>query len=371
MAIQKFFGLFLIKFLALGLIILTGISNTQKIFHDEILSPDRLNNRIKAFNAWYEKLNPTAKVEAKLGEDKNLHLVAKAQIKAEESYLTINRNLTIHADLIYNTKIGSFVKDLEETYGYDDLLNMVLYLVHEMGNPESEFKPYFDILPRQLDNLAFKYWERKGPIEEELIHTPFLSKKIHQKIEKITYLILFNLYYILFINLKKTLEKLVDYKIHIERKAQSIADLVANKTTSDIFDRDLFNVQNLEWAMIIIDTRGTQIGYENVLAPMLDLVNIKESPKNPTRTMKLKFEENNLAEVKSQSDVAKGAEVFENLPLSSDHLLLTKNVVNENNFHDCYSFIGNFDDRSSGDGLNTLRNHVFARYFLFDENEKM
>ena len=87
--------------------------------------------------------------------------------------------------------------------------------------------------------------------------------------------------------------------------------------------------------------------------------------------MKLRFEENGNSEVKSQSDVAKGSEVFDNLPLNSDDLLLRKGIINENNFHDCYSFNGNFEDRSKQDGLAKFRNVIFSRYFLFDENEKV
>ena len=122
---------------------------------------------------------------------------------------------------------------------------------------------------------------------------------------------------------------------------------------------------------MILDTRANQIGFESLLVPMLDMVNIKESAKNPSRTMKLRFEENGNSEVKSQSDVAKGNEVFENLPYDADNLLLYKGIINENNFHDCYSFIGNFEDRSKQDGLAKFRNLIFSRYFLFDENEKV
>jgi len=138
-----------------------------------------------------------------------------------------------------------------------------------------------------------------------------------------------------------------------------------------VFDSDIFNYENLEWAMLIIDTRSTIIGYESLLVPMIDIANIKESPKNPSRTLKLKFDENENTQVKSQSDVAKGNEVFENLALNSDNLLLYKGIINENNFYDCYSFIGNFEDRSQNDGLTNLRNSVFSKYFLFDENEKV
>lgn len=123
--------------------------------------------------------------------------------------------------------------------------------------------------------------------------------------------------------------------------------------------------------MLIIDTRSTLIGFESLLVPMLDSVNFKESPKNPTRIMKPKFGDNSFADVKSQSDVAKGSEVFENLGLSSDNLLLTKGVIFENNFHDCYSFNGNYDERSQNDGLTNIRNSVFGRYFLFDELDRV
>ena len=165
-----------LKFLFITLIILAGISNCEKIFSDENISEERHNNRIKAFNDWFKKFNPSSKVEAKLGNDKKIHLIAKSAIKAEENYLSFDRNLTINPDLVYNTKVGGFVKELEESFGYDDNLNMVLFLVNEMGNPKSEWKPYLDVLPRKIDTLAFNYWKRKMPVEEEILHTPFLSK---------------------------------------------------------------------------------------------------------------------------------------------------------------------------------------------------
>jgi hypothetical protein len=146
--------------------------------------------------------------------------------------------------------------------------------------------------------------------------------------------------------------------------------MIRNKTNGE-FDLDIFNSENLEWAMMIYDTRATNIGFERLMVPMLDMVNTKESAKNPSRVLKLQFGEDNISEVKSQSDFAKGNEVFENLPYNADNLLLYKGIINENNFHDCYSFIGNFEDRSQQDGLARFRNVIFSRYFLFDENEKV
>ena len=61
-------------------------------------------------------------------------------------------------------------------YGYNDYANIVFYLMNELANPESEWKPYLDILPRQIKTPAFKYWEKKAWLEEELLNIPILSK---------------------------------------------------------------------------------------------------------------------------------------------------------------------------------------------------
>lgn len=163
----------LIAFFAL---VLCSFINTAKIISEEVLSRERMFTRVKNFNEWYSTLNPTAKVEAKLSQEGKVQLSAKADLKAEDAYLTLNRNMIIHPQLVYETPIGSFVKNLEEKFGYDDSLNMALYLLHEISNPESKWKAYLDILPRKPESYAYKYWDRKAPIEEELLNTPILSK---------------------------------------------------------------------------------------------------------------------------------------------------------------------------------------------------
>ena len=162
--------------IAFSILILCSSINSSNIISEEVLSRERMYNRVKVFNEWYAKLNPNAKVEAKLSQEGKVHLAAKSDLKAEDSYLTLNRNVIIHPQLIYDTKIGTYVKSLEEKYGYDDTLNMVFYLLNEIGNPESKWKAYLDILPRKPESFAFDYWNRKAPIEEELLNTPVLSK---------------------------------------------------------------------------------------------------------------------------------------------------------------------------------------------------
>jgi len=176
MALSKFLRYAML--MAFSALILCTTINSLNAISEEVLSRERTQTRVKNFNEWYAKLNPTAKVEAKLSQEGNVLLAAKADLKSEDAYLTVNRNMIIHSQLIYETKIGTFVKSLEEKYGIDDSLNLAFYLLNEIGNPESKWKPYLDILPRKPESMAFQYWERKAPIEEELLNTPVLSNFI-------------------------------------------------------------------------------------------------------------------------------------------------------------------------------------------------
>lgn len=150
----------------------------QKAISQEIISKQKLETTVKAFNNWYLKLNPSSKVEAKLNSEAKIRLSAKENLKEEDAYLNLNKSLTLHSQLVYETPLDDYVRNLEEKYGFDDYLNIVFYLLHEIANPASRWKPYLDVLPRQPESIAFNYWLRKGPIEEELLNTPVLSMLI-------------------------------------------------------------------------------------------------------------------------------------------------------------------------------------------------
>ena len=166
-------------FLPILIILVFSGVNSKRIIWDEVISPERLRNRIDTFNEWYTKFSGNTKVEARLTEDPEwtrIGLFAKQNLNEGETYLNIERAKLIKADLVYDTKIGPFIKNLEQTFGYDDYTNMVFFLLHEMSNKESQWKPYLDLLPHQLTSIVYKYWTKKTWIEEELINTPTLSK---------------------------------------------------------------------------------------------------------------------------------------------------------------------------------------------------
>lgn len=72
-------------------------------------------------------------------------------------------------------KLEAVVNETMEINGFDDYMNILIIFLEEFFNPESKFKPYFDILPRQLLTLAFKYWDRSKVIEKEIGQFPINS----------------------------------------------------------------------------------------------------------------------------------------------------------------------------------------------------
>ena len=161
-------------------LLLLGVATSKKVIWDEYISQERLSQRVQSFNKWFSEFTgKNYKVEAKMTDDPSwsrIGLFAKEEIKLDEEYLLLERSKLIRADQIYDTKLGGIIKELETKYGYDDYTNMVFYLLHEMNNKESQWKPYLDLLPRQPTSVAFKYWDKKNWIEGELVNTPILSK---------------------------------------------------------------------------------------------------------------------------------------------------------------------------------------------------
>jgi hypothetical protein len=165
----------------LSIFLLVCVVSSKVVIWDEIISQERLETRIKTFNQWYEKFNPnSSKVEARLTKDLNftrIGIYAKEDIKSDDVYLKLDRSKIIRPDHVYETPIGAVIKKLESLHGYDDYTNLLFYLLHEIHNKNSEWKPYIDLLPRQPTSIAYKYWERKDWIEDELLNTPILSNR--------------------------------------------------------------------------------------------------------------------------------------------------------------------------------------------------
>ena len=68
------------------------------------------------------------------------------------------------------------IRSLEETQGQDEVTFLVLFLLEEIKNPKSIWKPYLDMLPRQLPGIAFRYWSKNKDFESEVRSMPIVGK---------------------------------------------------------------------------------------------------------------------------------------------------------------------------------------------------
>jgi hypothetical protein len=142
--------------------------------------------------------------------------------------------------------------------------------------------------------------------------------------------------------------------------------LVVNNT--DVFDAEFYSEKNIEWACLILDSRLIAVNFESFLIPMLDFVNYAENSQSPERLFRPRFNEAyTTTEVKANSLVREGDEIFENLGYNNDNYLLYHGIVLRDNSYDCYSMSLSFTERQD-DNLRETRKTFFGRYFLYDKN---
>jgi len=81
----------------------------------------------------------------------------------------------ITPNLIYDTKFGEFMLEVESKYGFDDFTNLIIYLIEEMHNPDSKWRPYLDIIPRNPVSICHNYWNISRAVEPEILQLPIAS----------------------------------------------------------------------------------------------------------------------------------------------------------------------------------------------------
>jgi hypothetical protein len=68
------------------------------------------------------------------------------------------------------------IRSIEEKHGQDEVTFMVLFLIEELKNPNSLWKPYLDLLPRQLPGVASRYWTKNKVFEKEVRTMPIIGR---------------------------------------------------------------------------------------------------------------------------------------------------------------------------------------------------
>ena len=165
----------LVKIILLSCLVL--VSQCHKIIEENITKEEYIK-RLKVFNDFYHKLNPSSKnVELRYDEESNsARLYALNDIKKKENYITFEINQLIGIDYIYSTKYNDVVTEIEESFGYDDIFNLSISILIEKFDEKSKWKPYIDILPTKPNNLIYNFWEDRHWMEPALKGLSLSSK---------------------------------------------------------------------------------------------------------------------------------------------------------------------------------------------------
>lgn len=207
------------------------ISTSTKTIYEKLNSSQIQENLVK-FNKWFQEKTNTLNnpsVELRVTSDGSIGVFSTKDFNKDDLLFAFSTELVLSAESIYTGKYSDFVKDLEKKYGYDELTYFVILLVEEFYNPNSHWRPYLDILPRIPLSPIHDYWNNSKWLEPELMGSTVLRK-------------------------------LVDYKISIEKKANSLVRGLFSKMP-ELFDPEIFNEDNVEWALNMIDTRLQTINY--------------------------------------------------------------------------------------------------------------
>lgn len=207
-----------------------SLSNSKIIY--EKLSHEQLQENVNKFNNWfYEQTNTqeTKPLELRLLENGETGVFSNKDFNENDLFFAFSSKLVLSAELIYTGKYGTLVKELEKKYGYDELTYLVIILIDEYYNSDSFWRPYLDIFPRIPSSPIYDYWNNSSWLEPELMGTTVLRK-------------------------------IVDYKISIEKRSRNLVKGLFSQH-KDLFDAEIFNEDNVEWALHMIDSRIQSINF--------------------------------------------------------------------------------------------------------------
>lgn len=175
---MEFRALFISIIITSAYISLTRANEQDFDISKQRISREEYKKRVMAFNEWYHNLNPTsAHLELRVDESGRARLHTLKDIKKGENYIEFTQSNIISQELIYDTPYAAPLKEMEQFYGYNDITNLLLYIVGEKFNERSFWKPYLDILPSQPNNLLFHWTSMRKELEPIVQNTGIHSRK--------------------------------------------------------------------------------------------------------------------------------------------------------------------------------------------------
>lgn len=220
---------------------------------DEKFRNVSLEKTIEEFNQWFLQASPSpSKIKAYVDPVYRIGTLAVEDISAEEEYLGVPSEVIMSADTGYlDPVLGKLLKDLEVKYKRrDDKHELLFHLLHErlVKRETSFYWPYLRLLPVPSEQDLPATWSDEDVLSR--LRPSFVLGQVRKYRE----------------DTRKIYESLLSIPL-----------------IASFFPPSVLTFENYLWATTILDSRSIWWDGKRHLVPMLDFVNCREGPSDPSR----------------------------------------------------------------------------------------
>jgi hypothetical protein len=171
-------------------------------------------------------------------------LICKETIQCDEVVVRLPRHIVFSIEsALQSNDMGPIFSHLKQNYILDDETILLLFTIHEKHNPNSFWRPYFDLLPDTLPSgLLF------NEKEIQLLNGLTLCSELRTIITQ------------------------------LRQSYESLFPMLSNNYPQ-YFPSHIFSWENFVWARMIFDSRGFSFDlFKNCLLPLIDSMNTDHYP---------------------------------------------------------------------------------------------
>ncbi|KAF0713411.1 Aste57867_4348 [Aphanomyces stellatus] len=288
---------------------------------------DSIDAKLTRFHAWIAGLqfSPNKLQVRYIGPGMGFGTFATANIEKDEIYLGVPSAAVMDAASAMRCPTLAPVFDslFRSTGARDKMHELLLHLIYErfVRQGDSFYAPYLDLLPTadtSASPLYYTYVVSAFMIPQVLIISTLCRD---DQVEMLAPT-----------DLHGAIET---YRTHVDQSFAAIHRVVLSKFPQ-IFPAHAFTRETYRWARFILDTRSIWWGGERRLAPLLDMINCKEGPDDPSRVHSTALDATGeMAITRAAWVFPPDAQVFENYGQPNWIYLLYHGFVLPRNSHDC------------------------------------
>lgn len=127
------------------------------------MQSDTFDQDTTAFLEWLKARGVVISPKIAIHDYRSAHqgrgIIAVEEIKEDEALFTIPRSAVMSIDADTQKSFAKLVPEIDELDGW---MGLILYMIYHSGNPNSEFAPYFNVLPKEFSTLMF--WSQQESV---------------------------------------------------------------------------------------------------------------------------------------------------------------------------------------------------------------